>query len=354
MSLLDIHVDAGARTTTPLEIFEAGTGHGSLTLALAKAVHSGNAHLLPPHESNNNGGEWKTSRGAVIHSLDISEKHSLHARGVVRGFRRGMYSPSVEFYVGDPTEWMLAEIERRTGAPGPPRPDVPDPAVLEAGNKSAAAEDEGFLYAALLDLPGPQAHLQAASRALISDGIAGVFCPSITQIGVCVRTIRRDPTTQLVMDRVIEFPGGAGIGAGLRTWDVRYARIRSRAVGSGEGEGRRLSVLDAENRYPERAAEAGEEKDYEMVCRPTSFERSVGGGFFAIFRRKARGGEGVGSAKNAQPAVPVAEDPVSTQRCAEPVVPAKPVELVGEGERRPQREAPAISTWLAGLLKINL
>ena len=350
MSLLDVHVDAGGKTTTPLEIFEAGTGHGSLTLALAKAVHPGNAHLLPSHESNNLG-EWKTSRGAVIHSLDISEKHSLHARGVVRGFRRGMYSPSVEFYVGDPTEWMLAEIERRTRASGPPRPDVPDPAVLEAENKSAAAEDGGFLYAVLLDLPGPQAHLRAASRALINDGIVGVFCPSITQIGVCVRAIRRDPTTQLVLDRVIEFPGGAGVGAGLRTWDVRYARVRSRAVGSGEGEAGRLSVLDAENRYPERAAEDGEEKDYEMVCRPTSFERSVGGGFFAIFRRKARGGEGVGNVKNAQPAVPVAEDPVGAKRCAEPVVPAEPVELVGEGKRRSQRE---VLAWLAGLLRINL
>jgi len=35
-----------------------------------------------------------------------------------------------------------------------------------------------------------------------------------------------------------------------------------------------------------------------MVCRPTSFEKSVGGGFFGMCRRKARGGEGVGSAMN--------------------------------------------------------
>ena len=382
--MLDIHVDAGSSSggTTapppPLEIFEAGTGHGSLTLALAKAVHPGNSHLPPLHESNNNnapldpeGSEWKTRRGAVIHTLDISEKHSLHARSVIRGFRRGMYSPSVEFYVGDPTKWMLAEIERRTGAPESPRPDVPEAAepeaeAAEAEKKSAAAEYGGFHYAVLLDLPGPQAHLRAASRALISDGIIGVFCPSITQIGVCVGAIKRDPTLQLVLDRAIEFPGGAGVGAGLRTWDVRYARVRSRAVaaGVGAGEGRRLSVLDAENRYPERpgaAAEPGDEKDYEMVCRPTSFERSVGGGFFAIFRRKARGGEGAGSAKNAQPTVPVVEDPGSAKRSVEPVVsaePAVPVEPMGDSREQGKEEKKAatrgsdnLMQWLAGLLR---
>jgi hypothetical protein len=93
-----------------LEIFEAGTGHGSLTLALARAVHAGNSHLKTPVDSD---GEWKKRRSAVIHSLDISEKHSLHACTVVHGFRRGMYSRSFEFYVGDPTQWMLRQSEER-------------------------------------------------------------------------------------------------------------------------------------------------------------------------------------------------------------------------------------------------
>ncbi|KAF8242612.1 S-adenosyl-L-methionine-dependent methyltransferase, partial [Wilcoxina mikolae CBS 423.85] len=250
-SLLDIHVDAGGNSSTPpLEIFEAGTGHGSLTLALARAVHVGNSHLKTPVDSD---GEWKKRRGAVIHSLDISEKHSLHARTVVHGFRRGMYSPSVEFYVGDPTQWILQQIDGR----------------------------EGFLYAVLLDLPGPESHLQAAAMSLLSDGIVGVFCPSITQIAACVKAVK-DLKLPLVLDRVVEFPGGSGVGAGLRTWDVRYARIRSRAVT------RKLSVLEAENKDREgQESVQAEEKEYEMVCRPTSFERSVGGGFFGMFRRKA-------------------------------------------------------------------
>jgi len=208
----------------------------------------------------------------VLHTLDISEKHSLRAREVVRGFRRGMYTGSVEYYVDDPSEWMLSQVSQRN-------------------------TEEGFLYAALLDLPGTETHLAAAAEALITDGIAGCFCPSITQIAACLRTVR-EKKLPFILEQVVEFPGGTGVGAGLRIWDVRFARIRSRA-------GRKLTTAEAENRLGdgellaeqvEKEAEK-ETPQFEMVCRPMVGQRIVGGGFFATFKRKTRRGEGVDRAK---------------------------------------------------------
>jgi len=153
------------------------------------------------------------------------------------------------------------------------------------------------LYAALLDLPGTETHLAAAAEALITDGIAGCFCPSITQIAACLRTVR-EKKLPFILEQVVEFPGGTGVGAGLRIWDVRFARIRSRA-------GRKLTTAEAENRLGdgellaeqvEKEAEK-ETPQFEMVCRPMVGQRIVGGGFFATFKRKTRRGEGVDRAK---------------------------------------------------------
>ncbi|KAI5810811.1 adenine-N(1)--methyltransferase [Pyronema omphalodes] len=337
VNLLDIHVDAGA--TPPLEIFEAGTGHGSLTLALARAIHAGNSHIDVPNirgkkvtteaaqstetaetptatetvdavaETNTSteaekpiNYDWKSQRGAVIHTLDISATHSEHARKVVGGFRRGMYKRDVEFYVGDPSVWMQEQlVSRGLKTAGTEAVEAPEAAVepktKENAEEQAKDETPGFLYAVILDLPGPENHLSTASEALLNDGIVGVFCPSITQVGACVRAVK-DLKLPLVLDKVVEFPGGSGVGAGLRSWDVRYARVRSRA-------GKKISLAEAENRdntlegrERRKAEKETEDSEYEMVCRPTSFERIVGGGFFGLFRRRARGGEGVGCARN--------------------------------------------------------
>lgn len=267
--MLDIHVDAGA--SPPLEIFEAGTGHGSLTLALARAVHAGNSHLPRPMTA-----EAKAQRGGIIHSLDRSSRHSRAARDVVRGFRRGMYSDNVEFYIGDPSEWMRSQLESRGMAANPEEEKI----------------GEGFLYAVILDLPSPEEHLAAAAEALIPDGIVCVFCPSITQVASCISHARKHGLP-LVLDKVLEFPGGGGTGAGLRAWDVRFAHVRARSD-------RPLSVAEAENAedMTKNAEDMTKEKNYEMVCRPSSFENFVGGGFFGMFRRKSRVGEGAGTARN--------------------------------------------------------
>lgn len=248
-TLLDIHADP--RAEAPLEIFEAGTGHGSLTLALSKEIHAANAGLpLPMSE------EDKAKRKAVLHTLDRSRKHSEHARWVVEGFRRGMYAGNIDYHVGDPGEWLDAEYAKR-------------------GEKE-------FLYAVILDLPGPEKYLAAAGRTLLPDGVVCVFCPSITQIGATLKTVREE-RLPLVLEKTLEFPAGSGKGAGLRAWDVRFARVRARVQ-------EKLTMRQAENREDvgeeNRAVDGAEESQFEMVCRPQAGERVTGGGFFALYRKK--------------------------------------------------------------------
>lgn len=252
-----------------MEILEAGTGHGSLTLQLCRAIHAAN----PPGAKR---------RGAIIHSIDVSAKHSAHAHKVVQGFRRGIYTEDVDFHVGNPTDWITGELEKRGGEP--------------------------FLTHALLDLPGPEGHLEALSKALLPDGVLGVFCPSVTQIGDCMKHIIKRGVW-LGKDMVVEFPPHGGtVGAGLRGWNVKYTAVRSRSNAKTEAEGSEPAVVvELENGSEEVSEEGesvsevdGEEKVQEkelpeieeeepgkvLVCRPSVGDRIVGGGFFAIFRKK--------------------------------------------------------------------
>src|SRR5690606_1593420 len=79
-------------TSPPVELFESGTGHGSLSLALAKEIAAANP---PGHPV-----------GAVLHTVDISAKNSAHAEGVVKGFKRGLYynNEALKFHVNIPSK----------------------------------------------------------------------------------------------------------------------------------------------------------------------------------------------------------------------------------------------------------
>ncbi|KAL7273331.1 hypothetical protein RUND412_003820 [Rhizina undulata] len=253
VSLLDIHVAAPNLTDAfpaPVEILEAGTGHGSLTLALCKAVHAANSHL--PYVNND-----LTRRGAIIHTLDNRPAHSSHAREIVHGFRKGLYKHDAEFYVGEPSSWVESQLASR--------------------RKSSGSEsEEPFLSHAILDLPGPETHIGAVTKGLIPDGILGLWCPSITQIVACVKSAREN-RVPITMDRVVEFPGGTGVGAGLRRWDVRFAKVRSRANAE--------PAVKSEDAAEDGAVKKEDLSEFEVVCRPMVGERLVGGGFFAIFRK---------------------------------------------------------------------
>lgn len=205
---------------------------------------------------------WKSCRRAVIHTLDISSKHSKHAKKIVQGFRHGLYSGNVDFHVGDVSAWIASQkVTRRT--------------------------DEPFLNHVFLDLPNAESHLANVAPALRVNGLLAVFNPSITQIVQCVEKIREEKLPYL-LDQVVEL--GAGM---IREWDVRAVRPRStlkKPVAKDSPEASDTEPIDPvkgqEIRDDELAENlAKEEEKWAMVCRPKAGQMVVGGGFLALWRR---------------------------------------------------------------------
>ncbi|KAI9707482.1 MAG: hypothetical protein M1836_000443 [Candelina mexicana] len=226
---------------------------------------------------------WKSERGAVIHTVDISAIHSAHARRVVRGFRRGLYAGSIDFYTGNVSEWIKEQLQIRQST-------------------------EPFLAHAVLDLPSTHIHLSNIASALRIDGILAVFNPSITQLTKCVEVIRQK-RLPFVLDQVVELGGSTG----GREWDVRVVKPRAllkvekerrstageqpanenqvekeeEAVLSGCGATGSLRTCHDEKSRAEELAESSIEQGsgWEMICRPKVGDRVVGGGFLGLWRR---------------------------------------------------------------------
>ena len=312
--------DKSEHDDIPLEILEAGTGHGALTLHLARAIHGANSlprpelleNTLGPSTASSSADlagvaedikdltnttllgneacdsnilsrnalqDWNSKRGAVIHSIDVSPEYSQHAQRIFYGFRQGMYARDADFYVGDVSEWINQQIARRSV--GIPK-ETPEP----------------FLSHAILDLPASHRHVAKAASVLHLDGVLLVFNPSITQIMVCVNTVR-EKKLPLVLDRIVEL--GAGMTGG-REWDIRAVKPRAllrlekvkKAAVDDNTEPRLdgdLGQLEDNKMQPaagdERDTEAlqPEEAGYEMICRPKVGARVVGGGFVAVWRK---------------------------------------------------------------------
>ncbi|KAK5715628.1 hypothetical protein LTR15_010274 [Elasticomyces elasticus] len=278
VGLLDLHPEPsrwGEDKGEKLEILEAGTGHGALTLYLSRAVHGANVlfprPLRPEAGAEEEGGDiavkaWKASRRAIIHSIEISEKYSDHARTIVDGFRHGMYTPNVDFHVGSVSAITSTLLAQRQG--------------------------KEFLSHAFLDLPGTEQHLSVMAKALKVDGALVVFCPSITQVMACLERVKEEGVG-LEMERVLEL--GVNGGTGGREWDVRAVRPRARQQQStdnvvddgGEGREREDSGIDLNSSGGEEDG-PGDKKDegWKMICRPKVGELVVGGGFLGVFRKK--------------------------------------------------------------------
>ncbi|EEQ28238.1 tRNA (adenine-N(1)-)-methyltransferase [Microsporum canis CBS 113480] len=309
VSLLDIHTSppkSDEQHGEPLEILEAGTGHGSLTLHLARAINGANTRPPPipqatqrtilnaqdrtPNTTESTEEEnakqkdwdaWRAKRNAILHTVEISPKVSSHAEKVVRGFRRGIYTGSVDFYVSSAENWIQHQIETRSSKLPPHEKLKP------------------FLSYALLDMPSAEKRIPEVARVLKTDGVLAVFVPSITQIGDCVQLIR-DQNLPFVFTKAVEL--GMGISGG-RLWDVRSAVIRASMKSQGETE---ASSSEAENDLIETSLDecqphpvsedgtsthlkggSGQENQsvkHVMVCRPKVGERIVGGGFVGIWR----------------------------------------------------------------------
>ncbi|GAM41805.1 hypothetical protein TCE0_042f15214 [Talaromyces pinophilus] len=317
VSLLDIHAvpptNGNEDQTATLEILEAGTGHGSLTLHLARAIQPANTNPPPipqksqvrileerpvrPYEEGveqqRSGGdttedqnsaiiqkdwdEWRSQRRAVIHTVDVSPKFSTHAEQVVRGFRRGIYAGNVDFHVGAVEDWIKDQLQRR-------RSSSPKRQFSSAGSAT-----EPFLSYAILDMPSAHKRIPHVVPALRRDGLLVVFMPSITQIGECVQLIQKE-RLPFVMERVVEL--GMGISGG-RLWDVRMAVKKSRAdpsswIKEGRDDAEQSTTEEAdsvESGSTSTVSEQESTQDNVLVCRPKVGSKIVGGGFVGIWRR---------------------------------------------------------------------
>ncbi|KAJ5086710.1 hypothetical protein NUU61_008017 [Penicillium alfredii] len=317
VSLLDIHVTppAAGETQPPLEILESGTGHGSLTLHLARAIHAANTTPPPrppksqiqylegrprrPGEENteNSAGNnepapdadpaqhdwdaWRAQRNAIIHTVDVSPNYSALAEKNVRSFRRGLYAGSVDFYVGPVEHWIAQQTKQRTKT-----------GVLSSLTGKTTVDP--FVSHVLLDMPSAELRIPHVAPLLKRDGFLVVFAPSVTQIGDCLQLIRRQ-RLPFVQEKVVEL--GAGLTSG-RLWDVRFALKKSGAdpsswgastdaddaASGAEADEESSGAVDSppEISSPE---ETPKEEDAVMVCRPKVGVRTLGGGFVGIWRR---------------------------------------------------------------------
>ncbi|TKX26150.1 tRNA (m1A) methyltransferase-like protein [Elsinoe australis] len=277
VSLFDIHVQSPAPDNSSgnrYEILEAGTGHGALTLHLSRALQGGNA----PRNDGESNQDWRASRNAVLHTIDISEKYSRHAEKVVAGFRQGMYAGNVDFHVGSVSEWIASEGQRR-------------------------GHEEPFLAHAFLDLPSIEDHLDAVSSRLLPDGKLIIFAPSVTQIIASYEKARKE-RLPLILSQVIEL--GTNGSSGGKEWDVRAVVPRDKLKAkkptsvTPEQEGRAVSddttseeMAESDNIEQvsiETAKIEDDAEDWKMVCRPKVGGRIVGGGFLAVFVKKGEDG----------------------------------------------------------------
>lgn len=204
---------------------------------------------------------WRAQRRAVVHTLDVSKKHSKHAEGTVRNFRNGIYFPNVDFHVGSITDYLSGRLAKSEGP---------------------------FLSHAILDLPGTHDYLNILAEALRPNGSLITFCPSITQIYKCTALVKAHKLP-FMLETALEV--GAGIGVGGREWDVRA--VRPRSLIKAEAEARDQTALeevtseDGNDTAEQTEIEGPAQSDsgYEMVCRPKVGVRVRGGGFVGLWRR---------------------------------------------------------------------
>ncbi|KAL8694433.1 MAG: hypothetical protein Q9218_000925 [Villophora microphyllina] len=307
VSLLDLHPHDEkdpVGSDAAIQILEAGTGHGGLTLHLARAIHAANVGLDFPSKSTRiarqedtrhspsalwrhvkevavdgwtrmwRGGSTQpvsgtqhSRRRAVIHTVDVSPGYARFAAKNVENFRKGMYMRNIDFHVGDVSDW----IEQHT---------------------QANRQEQQFLSHAVLDLPSSHTHIEKTVSALQVNGKLLVFNPSITQINSVVELVktRRLP---LQLEKVIEI-GPAMTGG--RLWSVRHVKPRALTK---ETSGRSALAVSSDERHVDREGQSRcgeanlsevlddeyEDQGWQLVCRPKPGERVSGGGFVALWSR---------------------------------------------------------------------
>ncbi|ODV97286.1 hypothetical protein PACTADRAFT_32759 [Pachysolen tannophilus NRRL Y-2460] len=243
VNLADLHIDYpklsedGTKLAPgeyPIQILECGTGHGSLTIAISKILHPANCFIKMLGLEN--------GRGAILHSIDNNLKHLQTGMKNLQKFENGIYFQNVEFHNSEsPTEWLLNDLKSLKFK------KMVDPNIADEHESSKC-----FLNAIFLDMPNPHEHFTILSQHLRINAPLIIFCPSVTQILECIKTLNNDRSIKLSFNKCIEIL--PGVGGGLREWDTRFVQIRA----------------------------TGEQG---TVCRPKVGSRVVGGGFVGIFRK---------------------------------------------------------------------
>lgn len=196
VNLAELHIDYPQLSETgeivnPVQILEAGTGHGSLTLCLAKALHPANCHAY----EGSDGSIYK--RGAILHSLDQNSAHLKTGRKTLAQFQRGIYAKNVDFHlVESPSKWLEEQWD-----------------------------SQNQLDAAFLDMPSSEDHFKAIAQNLKIDCPIILFSPSVTQILDAVKHVHLNRDLRLSHIRTMEFIPGAG--GGMREWNVGFTTVRS-------------------------------------------------------------------------------------------------------------------------------
>ncbi|MCJ1307835.1 hypothetical protein MMC25_001483 [Agyrium rufum] len=310
VSLLDIHVSPPSpqKQQSSLRILEAGTGHGALTLYLSRAIHAANPPpsvqvseelkidikvmasdargpletvpspeiSIKPDESHQTASiDWKATRQAVIHTVDVHRDYSIRARQLVAGFRNGMYLGNIDFQISQVDDWIRRQMETKSH------------------DSTTDADDRSFLSHALFDFPGSHESLALVSEALETNGTLVLFCPSISQIMKAIEIIK-EYKLPLVMESVIET--GLSLTGG-KEWDVRAVKPRAllkkgkvvqtegaKIETAEESEGQDISPVVREN-VVEGAKFSGDDAGWEMICRPKVGERVIGGGFLGVWKK---------------------------------------------------------------------
>lgn len=252
--------EEGEDETPPFEIFEAGTGMGSLTLHIARAIHAANpplpstlrraiceAKFRPQsnpsltrvdleQEAETALNDYRASRRAILHTLDQRPKHTHAAYKLIRNFRRAQYLPSIDFHVGSVEEHLSGRLAESGGKP--------------------------FLSRAVLDLPSAHENAERVIESLLPNGILILFKPSISQIAEFQRWFA-ETSQPLRLEKVLELPvsttsDGVHDAGGGRHWDVKMVVPK---------------------------ASQGEDRKPVQVMRPKVGDRIAGGGFVAVLRK---------------------------------------------------------------------
>ena len=213
--------------------------------------------------------------------MDVSAQYSEHARKIVHGFRRGLYSGDISFHVANVSDWLDQQFIDR---------------------KLETSTDKSFLDHIILDMPDSYQQVEKATSALHTNGSLLLFNPSITQIISAVESVRTK-RLPLLLERVVEL--GPGLCGG-KEWDVRAVKPRALLKAQQERSfGRRIredekavlpegdvetSTEISENSFSrdgeQYQAAADDIRGFQMICRPKAFARLVGGGFLGLWKKK--------------------------------------------------------------------